>query len=469
MKKNWLQYFLVFSTCAGILLLAFVNKKPTCIESKDIQVVSWYSSGVSTKVFSCKYTQDESSIQKMTFDNWKQVEFIETIAQSLEGLFFTLNKSNVKSTKRAPYQVFIFNDQKKIARSVSNGIYVSSDMLNKKNLEELFVKSWLQQKLPQLKTQFDLRFQMIVDFILYVADNKHLPEEKLNWLNGLLSIKSYCESKWLLLDHLQTCIDNQSEDLSFFGMRPVLFSNLIATYQEMPLSDQYNFLNSLLKQINDYTNHESIENQRSLSIVDTYIEKYKNEEKFLSYLLPNYVAEKKFEIEYSSFIYADPVFLSDTKYKNPTIQSDVVFINKIDNSIYLKDIIGKQFSLTKVKDINIKKYIKAENLVYLTAEAESTAELLKHKNQFDKVLNVIIKSDQDYNFLNLDSYLKKNIYEFMTLNKNVNFFLYHLDSLALDAKYKLNDHLTSFVLDKTYNSYYSNSALDKIKWKRTVN
>jgi hypothetical protein len=468
--KSTMPFFLLISACLAILTLGYVNKKPTCIESKDIQVISWFSTGQSVKIFSCNYAQDESSLQKMNFEKWKQIEFIESVAQSLEGLFFTLNKSyNSRPNKRSPYQVFIFDNQNKVARAVNNGIYISQDMFNRRTLTELFIKSWLQQKLPQLKAQLDLRFQMIVDFLLYSTGENYSVAENLNWLNGLVSIKSYCQSPWVLLDHLQTCSDNQSQDLSFFGMRPILFNNLVKGYKNISLSEQYYFLNNLLNKVSQYPKDERFDNQRSLSILDNYIEKYKSEEKFLSFLIPNYVSEEKFKLQYPSFIYIDSSLLTNDFFSNFNLKADAVFIDKQNDTVYLKNKSDLKFSLTAMPDKKVLNYVKAQNLVYITSTSPQPADLLKHKNSFDKVLNVIIKNSQDINALNLDSYLQKNIYEFMLANKNTNFYLYHLDSLALDEKYKFDDHLTSFTLNKTYNSYYSNSALDKIKWKRTVN
>jgi len=466
--------FLLILLVVDLALLAFLTRKPLCVESTFIDEVEWITSeGSKTSLFNCKST-NKIPAEKVFIE--KHDELQKRISQ-LDNLL----KTNFKPI--LPIKLTIQGGGSTVLQFASDVVVIGEELLFNKKwiLERAYLRSWLQQ-FQKGQGLGLLRLDIMSYFLMWNLGVHDQYDE--NWQTLLkqwplmaTTWSGYCSSP--LKDEAYTTLCVQPAfNKKAEGLIPLTLSYWMAfrlwqAFQALPISDQMGFFNSIQKFIEVLSlSEDSPLNEMSLSEMETFVRKETDIWKLS--------LEKVGYSSYGSTFHIKIISDLDSSNKDP---GKVDLFIKKDSEWNPKEIEGFQnlvfhelnyriltenpdgfWSFPWLSPIDLKSIpsVRALNFIYLTCEWPTVKSILDFQEHADKVFIVQSCPDEPANPI-YSGLLHRGLKYFSLDNKDIKFIYINIDALRFlmksDEKLR-NKKLGAFLQTNGRKNYLA----DKANW-----
>lgn len=471
-----------------MVALAFLSRKPLCVESNFIQQIERRSGNELNVVYACQLKEH------VPFDS-KLAEFLIPKLQKrlsrIENFLFDIQDSAI--SRRIPSQLsFVWHDKEEnLLYQQGKEVHFSTDMIFSDSwIEKIIVKHWVRSRMGALfPIDSTATEESLSDLVLaiYFDDSKKISwmqSESAKWPLVLRTAEQYCNDSWVMLEHMSSCQMMKSQSLFLkspltkvfvpMSVRPLLTRSLIEGWKGLSSSEKYDLLRSLeinktsvssndvdLKDGFEKRRHDgasllsflerssssgedfdltgAVEEVNELQRVLLYMSKQSSAWNSLRGNFEAALSRRGFSVS-DGGAYLDVAFLIPGFDKSERRQDWLNYFNNLAShggnqlmGIITEDnlwILPTQSSIPK-RPLN---KITARQAISLSCDLPDLNTLVAYSRQFEKLL--VVNDCRKLSQLKFGKFLKNGIESFAEENRDVGFVQLHLPSLMLAWKHE---------------------------------
>ncbi len=238
--------FLIGLLVVDLILLAFLTRKPICIESSLLSQMEWvFPDGQTAVTYNCQ-ANIKVPLSKV---------FIEKLAEIQRRInqFESVLKTNFMPQQ--PIKLIVHSGAAELIRVSSDTIEVSEEIFLKKDwcLERSYLKSWIQQSQKGHGLGL-LRLEVLTDFLMWnlgVRDKTYLQWQMVlgQWPQLATSWSGYCKSSLKDESFASLCMSpsfsKRAEALTPFSMSFWIAQKLWQAFQVLSVTEQIDFFKKI--------------------------------------------------------------------------------------------------------------------------------------------------------------------------------------------------------------------------------
>lgn len=442
---QWVMGFLLVLLVVDLTLLAFITRKPLCVESTLIDEIEWISSdSKKTSLFNCnsahKIPAEEVFIEKHN-DLQKRISQLENLL-----------KTNFKPA--FPIKLAIHGGSSSILQVASDSVVIGEDLfLNKKWVfEQAYLQAWLQQFQKGQGLGF-LRLDIMSHFLMWNLGVRDQFDE--NWQSVLKQWPSmtttwsgYCAAPVKSEIYASLCIAPSFTKKSELFM-PLTLSYWMAyklwqSFQALPISDQMGFFGAIPRFVESLSLTEDTPlSEMGLTEMDAFVRKEVEVWKLTLEKVGYASYGATFHVKMMSDLDAvsndlGKVDLFVKKDNDWTTQEVQYFQNLAFGELNYKFLAENPEGYWRfpwLAPISLKAIpsVRATNFVFITCEWPTVTKLLDFQEHAEKVIVVKSCADEPATVL-YSGLLHRGLQYFSLDNKDIQFIYVNIDALRFLMK-----------------------------------
>lgn len=507
MKQRWwarftptgkrMTIFLIGLLIVDLFLLAYLNRKPICIEATLLSEMEWVeANGQSSFVYSCE-ANVETRFSKVFFEKLAEIQRrIVPFERLLKGHFKPIH----------PIRLVIHegpSDQLKVSSDV---IVMNQSLFFERSwlLEKAFVKAWLQQFQKGHGLGL-LRLEVLTHLLVWnlgIREKVMQSWEPLlgQWPQFATSWSGYCQSPVRDIAYLPLCMSpsltKNAEAFTPFSTNFWLGQKLWQSFQVLSVAEQLEFFKKIDRLVETLSDSEELPlSEMSLTELDGYS---RSEADVWRHALEqigfrdwgwNFVSKVTGDLDaYSnSLARADLYIQKNTAWTSEELlQLQQFALEETDYRLVAENDEGLWTFpwLTPVKSEALP-YLKTQNLILVTCRLPTVEELLENQKRSDKII-VVQTCDENPPALIYSGLLHRGLQFFSLDNKDAKFVVINLEALRflvdrdssllkkslffdLQVPEKKNNLAqwagwTSALWNSKYRAYEVQATIDVVEW-----
>lgn len=491
-----LNFFLLGSLAAFMLLGLWTVRRPLCIDSRVVERVDRISLETTERVWKCGVNQDVPYSPWMALHLSHLQDEVTKVERSLQSLSPFLNPVRIVVVAHRPW----------VYRVHEHTIFIGEELLRSEgHLSRGLIKSWIRER-NELFGEGELREEVYADLLqtaifgeFQIEDLERGLRTRLGakWPQVLKEAKSYCASPWKLSEHYELCgkdIALFEKQAALWSLRPLLSTALIESWNRLGVFEKVQglrevtpFLNS---EIEDVFEQKTQGLEGALTTVSTFERDFESRANQAGVRLQKIALDVKVQLQKMGFqgeapgIEFDLLVSSEEKVggKEEWLHDLAKFARlngKMKIAVRDED---KLWVLPSLRTLEVKPsdVLKGRRLTVLHCADMSFEKALSYQSASDKVLFVHSCRPQAAHFW---KWAVEGAESFAKEEKHLPFVQVHLPSLLLkkdqlDLKASLYALKGSEVPSKVFGwqevkwfeqakAYKPKAALDAIEWFRT--
>lgn len=441
---QWVMGFLLVLLVVDLVLLAFITRKPLCIESTLIDEIEWITpDSKKTSLFNCN-SKNKIPVEEVFIE--KHDDLQKRISQ-LENLL----KINFKPA--FPIKLTIQGGGSSILQIAPDSIVIGEDLfLNKKWVfERAYLRSWLQQ-FQKGQGMGLLRLDIMSYFLMWNLGVRDQFEDTWQsilkqWPYMATTWSGYCSSPIKDEAYTSLCI-SPSFTKKAEAFMPLTLSfwfafKLWQAFQALPIGDQMGFFTTIPQFVEALSLTEDIPlSEMTLTEMDQFVRKeaevWKLSLEKVSYSTYGSIFQIKMNSDLDMVNDLGKVDLFVKKDNDWTAQEIQYFQNLTMNELnyrILSENPEGYWSFPWLAPISIKAIpsVRAANFIFITCEWPTVKKLLDFQEHAEKVIVVKSCPDEPTSII-YSGFLHRGLQFFSLDNKDIQFIYVNIDALRFLIK-----------------------------------
>lgn len=252
--------------CGALIALAFVSRRPLCIDSKLVEKIDRISDSGTHTAYRCslgKRVPYDGKLNQITHEFAQRLMPLERFTDYLGGVSNRITVTLLKS-------------QETYFKIRSHEIYATEDLLDSPGqLEKAVLKIWLRDQVKDSMFENSLAEEVLSDFMWTAAKGKldiYDPVSRTNlskasaayWPEILKSSTELCQTPWWPTKSAAICqaLRGQSDSdtqIDFDSLRSLLTQAMNNAYEEVPAQERIAWLQDFAKKLSRFQIPEGVE------------------------------------------------------------------------------------------------------------------------------------------------------------------------------------------------------------------